>query len=149
MNSTQAIKHEVRHYVVRNVIATMGMSLYVIIDTLFISIAAGALGLTTLNLVLPLFNVFNGVGLLLGVGGATIFSLNKVLHPERVKDLYSQLIIFAAGLGIVLAILLNVFATPVVNFLGADDQTRQVAIIYLRIWAPVHVQLHHHQFCPE
>lgn len=135
MNSTQAIKHEVRHYVVRNVIATMGMSLYVIIDTLFISIAAGALGLTTLNLVLPLFNVFNGVGLLLGVGGATIFSLNKVLHPERVKNLYSQLIIFAAGLGIILAILLNVFATPVVNFLGADDQTRQMAIIYLRICA--------------
>lgn len=69
MNSTQAIKHEVRHYVVRNVIATMGMSLYVIIDTLFISIAAGALGLTTLNLVLPLFNVFNGVGLLLASVG--------------------------------------------------------------------------------
>ncbi len=135
MNSTQAIKHEVRHYVVRNVIATMGMSLYVLIDTLFISIAAGALGLTTLNLVLPLFNVFNGVGLLLGVGGATIFSLNKVLHPERIRDLYSQLIIFAAGLGITLAILLNVFATPVVNFLGADDQTRQMAIVYLRICA--------------
>lgn len=135
MNSTQAIKGEVRHYVVRNVVATLGMSLYVLIDTLFISIAAGALGLTTLNLVLPLFNVFNGVGLLLGVGGATIFSLNKVLHPERIRDLYSQLIIFAATLGIVLATLLNVFATPVVNFLGADDQTRQMAIIYLRICA--------------
>ena len=135
MNSTQAIRGEVRHYVVRNVVATLGMSLYVLIDTLFISIAAGALGLTTLNLVLPLFNVFNGVGLLLGVGGATIFSLNKVLHPERIRDLYSQLIIFAATLGIVLAILLNVFATPVVNFLGADDQTRQMAIIYLRICA--------------
>lgn len=135
MNSTQAIRGEVRHYVVRNVVATLGMSLYVLIDTLFISIAAGALGLTTLNLVLPLFNVFNGVGLLLGVGGATIFSLNKVLHPERIKNLYSQLIIFAATLGIVLAVLLNVFATPVVNFLGADDQTRQMAIIYLRICA--------------
>lgn len=135
MNSTQAIQGEVRHYVVRNVVATLGMSLYVLIDTLFISIAAGALGLTTLNLVLPLFNVFNGVGLLLGVGGATIFSLNKVLHAERIRDLYSQLIIFAATLGIVLAVLLNVFATPVVNFLGANDQTRRMAIIYLRICA--------------
>ena len=135
MNSTQAIQGEVRHYVVRNVVATLGMSLYVLIDTLFISIAAGALGLTTLNLVLPLFNVFNGVGLLLGVGGATIFSLNKVLHAERIRDLYSQLIIFAATLGIVLAVLINVFATPVVNFLGANDQTRRMAIIYLRICA--------------
>lgn len=131
----QSITGEVRHYVVRNVIATLGMSLYVIIDTLFISIAAGALGLTTLNLVLPLFNVFNGTGLLLGVGGATIFSLNKILHPDRVAGLYSQLIIFAAGLGIMMAILLNIFAIPVVNFLGADNQTRQMAIIYLRIVA--------------
>lgn len=135
MNSTQLIRGEVRHYVVRNVIASLGMSMYVLIDTLFISIAAGALGLTTLNLVLPLFNVFNGVGLLLGVGGATIFSLNKVLHPERIRNLYSQLIIFAAVFGIILAILLNIFATPVVNFLGANDQTRQLAVIYLRICA--------------
>ena len=135
MNSSQAVRREVQHYVVRNVVASLGMSLYVLIDTLFISIAAGALGLTTLNLVLPLFNVFNGVGLLLGVGGATIFSLNKVRHPERVRDLYSQLIVFAASLGIVLAILLNIFATPVVNFLGANDQTRQMAIVYLRICA--------------
>lgn len=121
MNRFPSIQAEVRHYVFRNVIATLGTSLYVIIDTLFISIAAGALGLTALNLVLPLFNVFNGIGLLLGVGGATIFSLNKVMHPERIKDLYSQLIVFAASFGIILALLLDIFAVPVVNFLGADD----------------------------
>ncbi len=135
MDSTISITGEVRHYVIRNVVATLGMSMYVIIDTLFISIAAGALGLTTLNLVLPLFNVFNGTGLLLGVGGATIFSLNKVMHPERIQSLFSQLVIFAFSLGLILAALLNIFATPVVNFLGADDATRQMAITYLRIIA--------------
>ncbi|MCT3208126.1 MATE family efflux transporter [Limosilactobacillus reuteri] len=133
MDSLMSITKEVRHYVVRNVVATLGMSMYVIIDILFISIAAGALGLTTLNLVLPLFNVFNGTGLLLGVGGATIFSLNKVMHPERIKSLFSQLMIFAFTFGLILAILLNIFATPVVDFLGADDATRQMAIVYLRI----------------
>ena len=133
MDSPMSITKEVRHYVIRNVVATLGMSMYVIIDTLFISIAAGALGLTTLNLVLPLFNVFNGTGLLLGVGGATIFSLNKVMHPERIKSLFSQLMIFAFTFGLILAILLNIFATPVVDFLGADDATRQMAIVYLRI----------------
>lgn len=134
MNSTSnSITAEVRHYVLRNVVASLGMSMYVIIDTLFISIAAGALGLTTLNLILPLFNVFNGTGLLLGVGGATIFSLNKILHPEKIRSLYSQLVIFAAIFGLTLAIILNVFAVPVVNFLGADNATRQMAITYLRI----------------
>ncbi|MGM9892298.1 MATE family efflux transporter [Limosilactobacillus sp.] len=130
-----SINHEVRHYVTRNVVATLGLSLYVIIDTLFISIAAGALGLATLNIVLPIFSLFNATGLLLGVGGATIFSLNKVLHPERVKDLFSELITFAAVFGTLVAILLTVFARPVVDFLGADDQTRQMAMTYLRIAA--------------
>lgn len=129
------INGEVRHYVIRNVIATLGLSLYVIIDTLFISIAAGALGLATLNIVLPIFSIFNATGLLLGVGGATIFSLNKVLHPEKVKDLFSQLITFAALFGTLVAILLTIFARPVVDFLGADDQTRQMAMTYLRIAA--------------
>ena len=133
MNSM--INHEVRHYVTRNVVATLGLSLYVIIDTLFISIAAGALGLATLNIVLPIFSLFNATGLLLGVGGATIFSLNKVLHPERVKDLFSELMTFAAVFGTLVAVLLTIFPRPVVDFLGADAQTRQMAITYLRIAA--------------
>lgn len=133
MNSS--INGEVRHYVTRNVIATLGLSLYVIIDTLFISIAAGAFGLATLNIVLPVFSIFNATGLLLGVGGATMFSLNKVQHPERVKDLFSQLITFAGIFGVVLAILLTIFAHPVVDFLGADEQTRAMSITYLRIIA--------------
>lgn len=133
MNSM--INHEVRHYVTRNVVATLGLSLYVIIDTLFISIAAGALGLATLNIVLPIFSLFNATGLLLGVGGATIFSLNKVLHPERAKDLFSELMTFAAVFGTLVAVLLTIFTRPVVDFLGADAQTRQMAITYLRIAA--------------
>lgn len=133
MNSM--INHEVRHYVTRNVVATLGLSLYVIIDTLFISIAAGALGLATLNIVLPIFSLFNATGLLLGVGGATIFSLKKVLHPERVKDLFSELMTFAAIFGTLVAVLLTIFTRPVVDFLGADAQTRQMAITYLRIAA--------------
>lgn len=60
MNSTQAIQGEVRHYVVRNVVATLGMSLYVLIDTLFISIAAGALGLTTSTWFSPLQRLQRG-----------------------------------------------------------------------------------------
>lgn len=113
----------------------VGASIYVLIDTLFISIAAGALGLTALNLALPIFNFFNALGLLLGVGGATIFSLNKVLHPEKVESLYSSLIISAALFGIILAVLIDVFSVNIVNFLGANNATRQLAITYVRIVA--------------
>ena len=49
-----AIKKEINHYVLRNILANVGLSTYVIIDTLFIAIAAGSMGLTVLNLALPL-----------------------------------------------------------------------------------------------
>lgn len=130
-----SITKEVFHYVSRNIVAMVGTSVYVLIDTLFISIAAGALGLTALNLALPIFNFFNAFGLLLGVGGATIFSLNKVLHPERIESLYSSLMISAAAFGITLAILIDLFSVGIVDFLGANDATRQLAITYVRIVA--------------
>lgn len=137
MSQKPQIAREVRHYVVRNIIAMTGTSIYVLIDTLFISMAAGALGLTALNLALPVFNLFNALGLLFGVGGATIFSLNKVMHPEKVNDLYSTLIATAITIGLVLAILITIFPVPIVNFLGANEQTRSLAVIYVRIiaWA--------------
>ncbi len=136
---TSAISKEVGHYILRNIIAMLGTSLYVIIDTLFISVAAGPLGLTTLNLALPVFNLFNATGLLLGVGGATLFSLNKIQHPERITNLYSQLMILAGGLGMIIALLITIFPVPVVDFLGADQATRQLTVTYLRIavWAAV------------
>lgn len=130
-----SITKEVFHYVSRNIIAMLGTSIYVLVDTLFISIAAGALGLAALNLALPIFNFFNALGLLLGVGGATIFSLNKVLHPQRVESLYSSLIISATLLGIILAFLIDIFSVRIVDFLGANNATRELAITYVRIIA--------------
>lgn len=134
---TTTIINEVRHYIIRNIVAMLGTALYVIIDTLFISITAGAIGLTTLNLALPIFNIFNASGLLMGVGGATIFALNKVNHPEKVEALYSELICFALIVGFTAACLINLFPRPVVDFLGANSVTRSLAILYLRLsaWA--------------
>lgn len=135
--SSQTIRGEVSHYIWRNIVAMLGTSLYVIIDTLFISIAAGPLGLTTLNLALPVFNIFNATGLLLGVGGATMFALYKIRRPQKVATLYSDLMITAFILGLIIAGLINIFPARVVTFLGANGATRSLAITYIRIsaWA--------------
>lgn len=128
-----AIKREVNHYVFRNIMANIGQSAYVLIDTLFIAIAAGSLGLTVLNLALPLYNIFNATGLLLGVGGATYFSLNKVNHPEKVASVYSQLMIFAFILGLIEIALIWLFLDPLLYFLGANQQTLGLARTYVGI----------------
>lgn len=134
-NDVHMIKHEVKQYIVKNIFASLGLSMYVIVDTLFIALAAGSLGLTTLNLVLPVFNFFNSIGLLFGIGGSALYSLNKVYHPEKVKDYFSQMLLFCALLGISFAIIANLFPHQILHFLGANEQTIDLATMYLRIIA--------------
>ena len=42
-------------YVSQNMLGMLGMSLYILVDTFFISKAVGADGITALNLVLPIY----------------------------------------------------------------------------------------------
>ncbi len=44
-------------YVSQNILGMVGMSLYILADTFFISKAVGSNGITALNLVLPVYNL--------------------------------------------------------------------------------------------
>ena len=67
--------NEIKGYVTRSVLSTLGLSLYILADTFFIANGVGVLGLAALNIALPIFNLLTGLGLLLGMGGATLFAL--------------------------------------------------------------------------
>lgn len=64
-------------YTTLSVLGTLGVSCYILADTFFISKGLGANGLTALNLAIPVFNFIHGTGLMLGMGGATRFSICK------------------------------------------------------------------------
>ncbi|MFT8459212.1 MAG: MATE family efflux transporter [Liquorilactobacillus ghanensis] len=130
---TKILLRESGGYIARNIAASLGISLYVIIDTLFIATAAGADGLAALNIVLPVFNFISSVGLLLGIGGSTIFSINKVHAGTKVATLYGQLLLFGIFVGIIFSLLGNLATRPLLQLLGADQQTLGLASSYLRI----------------
>lgn len=132
-DSTPQIRREVGQYIIRNIFASSGLSLYVLVDTVFIAAAGGTLGLAALNISLPMFNFFNALGLLFGIGGSTIYSIHKLKQPEKVATLFGQLLIFCFGLGSLLALLLNLFPQQILTLLGADSQTMGIALGYFRI----------------
>lgn len=53
----------------------LGLSCYILADTFFISKRLGADGLTALNLAISVYSIINGLGLMLGIGGATRFAI--------------------------------------------------------------------------
>ena len=117
---------EIKGYVTRSVLSTFGLSLYILADTFFIANGVGTLGLTALNIALPLFNLLNGLGLLLGMGGATLFVLKKG------KTYFSELLLTGILLGVVFTFLGLTAVRPLATLLGASTATLHLTSTYLR-----------------
>ncbi|WP_409021691.1 MATE family efflux transporter [Dellaglioa sp. P0083] len=130
-NQTVSIRRELSGYVTRNVLSTLGLSVYLLADTYFIANAVGTTGLAALNIVLPLFNLLNGVGLLLGIGGATLFSILKIKDQKASQKIFTQVLIVGIIFGLSFSILGFLFMKPLLYFLGANAGTYKLAAEYL------------------
>jgi putative MATE family efflux protein len=100
----------------------LGVSLYVLGDTMIVGRGLRAAGLTALNISIPMINVLNAVGLLFGIGGSTLIS--KALgegKKDKAHRLFTKSLILSAVAGILLTILFMVFMDPLCRFLGASD----------------------------
>ena len=65
------MKRSFFQYVSLNVLGALGLSGYILADTLFVAHRLGTDGLAALNLAISVFGLINGLGLMLGIGGAT------------------------------------------------------------------------------
>lgn len=116
-----------------NIIGTIGLSLYVFADTYFISYYEGAIGLTTLNISLPIYSLLYGLGYLFGIGGGINFTYK--LTKEKIEDANSYLnlaVTTALIIGILMTLSGLLFAEPIANLLGANAESLGLAKIYIR-----------------
>lgn len=64
-------------YVSLNILGQAAFSCYTLADTFFVSANLGVNGITALNLAFPVFCLINGIGLMIGMGGDTRYSILK------------------------------------------------------------------------
>ena len=82
----------------------IGLSCYILADTYFISQGLGADGLTALNLAIPFYNFIQGIGLMLGMGGATRFSILRGQgEEEKALWVFTQSLMLALIAGVIAA----------------------------------------------
>lgn len=127
------MKKKLRAYIVPNVLAMMGTSCYVLADTLFISIAEGANGITALNLVLPIYYLIYAIGSMIGVGSATRYALQKSIGHSDANCYFSNSIWFTLLVSVPF-VLAGIFCPGwVLTCLGADETILSVGFTYTRI----------------
>lgn len=120
-------------YTSLNILSMVGVSIYILADTYFISKAVGSVGLAALNFSIVIFTLFHGVGLMLGIGGAIDFSVKKVTQGGSAGDQSFMTAIGGGALFSIFFMLLGLlFSRELSFFLGADSVTIQPTQTYLR-----------------
>lgn len=130
---TESVSKIFFRYLIPAILANMVTSIYILADTIIIGKGIDTLAMAALNIILPLFNIFFGVGLLFGVGGSVLMSIARGRGDEQLGKCYFTLsVILNAITCLILTVLLWIFMEPVVLFLGATEAT----LPYIRDYAP-------------
>lgn len=119
-------------YVSFNIIAMIGFSCYILADTFFIADALGSNGLAALNFSISFFSILQGLGLMIGIGGATRFSILKTDSSQKKQSIvYMHSLTMGGFVALVFVIISIFFTTPLSRILGADEITLPLTKVYL------------------
>lgn len=120
-------------YLVPTLIAMLSNSLYCLVDVFFISKGAGSTGLAALNIAMPIFTLQSSIGLLFGVGGATIMSIAEGAKDTKLRNrAFTCSVVFMLIIGIVLSLLSFVFVEEFARMLGASEELLPHVVLYLK-----------------
>ncbi|MCI8453468.1 MAG: MATE family efflux transporter [Lachnospiraceae bacterium] len=109
-------------YLMPSVSATLVTSIYILADTVMIGRGIGAAGMAALNLLLPLYSVYFGLGMLCGVGGSVLFCFERGRGNEKAARGYFTTALFMAVVFAVSSFCLcRTFFDPLLVLLGNTD----------------------------
>ena len=116
------------------IIMTVFMSLYTMVDGIFVANFVSADALAGLNLVIPALSVLVSLSVMVSAGGSVVISrkLGEGKEREARQDL-SMIVLLTVLFGAVVMILGLIFAGPVLRLLGTTDGLYQVAYDYYSV----------------
>lgn len=123
-------------FAVPSIIAMLVGALYNIVDQLFIGQAIGTDGNAATNIAFPLTTSCIALALLFGVGGASCFNLSMGRgENEKAPFFAGNALTMLAVSGVVLAVISEIFLTPMLVFFGSPENVLPYAQEYVEITA--------------
>lgn len=127
------VKRDFWKYITLSILGMLGSSGTILADTFFISHRLGAEGLAALNISISFFGLMNGLGLLVGVGGATHYAIFRAQgRTESANQVFTTALVTALTLGVCLFTVGLCFAGWLAQALGASPDILPMCTTYLR-----------------
>ena len=121
-------------FVAPSIIMMVFLSVYSVVDGLFVSNFVGSDAVAAINYIFPVIMVFGAIGFMLGTGGSALVS--KTLgegDKEKANEYFSMLVYVTAGIGVVIAVA-GQFAVPVIaRLFGAEGVIYDYCVLYGRV----------------
>ena len=121
-------------YVTQNIFGMLGISCYIIADTFFIAKAAGANGITVLNLVLPIYSIIFAIGAMIGVGSATRFAILRAQSDVSCERYFSNALCFVWLIAVPFMLAGAFIPDKIIALMGGDAEIVALGIPYTRIF---------------
>lgn len=130
---TQPVGKLLRKFAVPSIISMLVMSLYNIVDQIFIGQTVGELGNAATNVAFPLTTLCIATALAFGIGGASGFNLNLGAgEKEKAPFFIGNSAIMMAIIGVILAVISSVAMKPLLLFFGSTDSILPYAMEYTK-----------------
>lgn len=122
------------NYLIPSVSATLVTSIYILADTMMIGRGIGPEGIAALNILLPLYNMFFGFGMMCGIGGSVLFCFSRGRGEEtEARGYFTTGLLMAFAFAAFTAVFGNVFFKPLLQVLGVMPAMWDLAVPYGRI----------------
>lgn len=121
-------------YVSQNMLGMVGMSVYILADTFFISQSVGANGITALNLVLPIYNLIFAIGAMIGVGSAIRFVIERHGNSSGTEGYFFHALVWAFLISLIFIFVGIFLPDKLIALLGGDSSIIAVGRDYTRIF---------------
>lgn len=118
-----------------SIIMMVFTSIYSIVDGFFVSNFVGKTAFAAVNFAMPFLMILGCVGFMFGTGGSALIS--KFLgegKSEKANETFSFVVYAAAASGTLLAVLGEIFVSPILSLMGAEGELLEQATLYSRIY---------------
>ena len=114
--------------------SAMITSIYSIVDMAMVGQYQGPDGTAALAVVAPVWNVIYSLGLLMGIGGSVIFSIERgsSAHTGSENQYFTAAVLGSVLLAVLAWAAMVLFETPLLTFFGASETLLPLAQEYLR-----------------
>lgn len=129
-----------RKLLIPTLLGTISISAVTAIDGIFVGHGVGADGVAAVNIVVPIYQIISGLGLMMGTGCSVVASIHLSRQNTKVAQLnISQAIILTSLLTFLLCISVLAFPTQTAGLLGASDTLMAQVVDYLQWIMPCFV----------